>query len=661
MTKPNTASPAVSLPTLGRVRWWTSGDWNGFFGLGTGVLLNVVVLTGLCLTVVQIPPETVYGRILPALGIALPLGNIWYTILARRLAKRENRTDVTALPYGPSVPHTFIVVFVVMLPVLLQSGDPMKAWRAGLAWAFIIGCIVLLGALFGPWIRRITPRAAMLGALAGISITFISMSPSAQMWQAPWVAFVALAFILVGWLGGRRMPFGAPAGLLAVLLSTAVAWIAVALGWSGILDPSAVSESLSGIAVHLPFPTGDVATGLQDIAPLLASAIPLGIYNFTEAMSNVESASAAGDRYSTRQVLTADGLGAIIGSFLGSPFPPAVYVGHPGWKQVGARIGYSLATGVVVGVVCFTGMVGVLLAVFPMQALFPMLLYIGLIIGAQAFDVSPRRYAPAIVLAIVPSLAEWATGLIDNSLAAAGTDAATVGISTLAGNGVIYDGLKLFGQGAVLVGILLGAIACFVIDRRMYAAAVTATLAAALAFIGLINAYEFGFNASPQVTVGYLFLALILAGFGWYARNDTRTELDDSLLFVNGTLMRGLELHDNLAGAEFLEETATADGYRVHSIDDVHPGMYQADDGEGASITGELYQVPLDVLLRVIEGEPDGLYRGPVELSDGRVVPGILYRRDRAERHRDITEYGGWREYRGQTETIAGQVLSAEK
>ncbi|MGH3581204.1 MAG: regulator, partial [Mycobacterium sp.] len=250
MTKPNAASPAVSTSTPARVRWWTSGDWNGFFGLGTGVLLNVVVITGLCLTVVQIPPETVYGRILPALGIALPLGNIWYTILARRLAKRENRTDVTALPYGPSVPHTFIVVFVVMLPVLLQSGDPMKAWRAGLAWAFIIGCVVLIGALIGPWIRRITPLAAMLGALAGISITFISMSPSAQMWQAPWVAFVALAFVLVGWLGGRRMPFGAPAGLLAVLLSTAVAWIAVALGWSGILDPSAVSESLSGIAIH---------------------------------------------------------------------------------------------------------------------------------------------------------------------------------------------------------------------------------------------------------------------------------------------------------------------------------------------------------------------------------------------------------------------------
>ncbi len=65
-------------------------------------------------------------------------------------------------------------------------------------------------------------------------------------------------------------------------------------------------------------------------APLLVTAIPLGIYNFTEGMNNVESAAAAGDNYNLRQVLLADGIGAIVGSLLGSPFPPAVYIGHPG-------------------------------------------------------------------------------------------------------------------------------------------------------------------------------------------------------------------------------------------------------------------------------------------------------------------------------------------
>lgn len=637
----STAATTTSAPV--QIKWWVKGDWNGLFGLGTNVLLNVIVLSGLCLAVIQLPDDVVFGRILPALGIALPLGNIWYAILARRLARRENRTDVTALPYGPSVPHMFIVVLVVMLPVYLQSGDPLKAWHAGLAWALIVGGIILLGAIFGPWIRKWTPRAAMLGALAGISITFISMSPAAQMWEAPWIAFVTFGFILVGWLGFRKMPFNAPVGLVAVVAGTVIAWIAVLLGWSDILKPSAVAESISTIGLYLPIPGGEVFAGLQDIAPLLATAIPLGIYNFTEAMTNVESAAAAGDKYSARAVLTADGLGAIIGAFLGSPFPPAVYIGHPGWKKVGGRIGYSLVTGIVVALVCFSGLVGLFLGIFPMQALVPILLFIGLVIGAQATNVSALRYAPAIIIAMLPSLAQWASGLIDNSLGAAGTNAAEVGLDKLAGNGVIYEGLTLFGSGAVLAGVLLGAITVFVIDRRMYAAAVTSGICVVLSFFGLINAVQVGINASPGVSIGYAFLALLFLAFGWANRKDKEVVLQDDLLFVNGTLMRGLGLHGNLQGAEFLAEMKTAPKYRMHDIGGVHPGMYEVEK-DGVAVTGELYTLPLDVLLRVIEGEPPGLYRGPVELEDGRVVPGVLYQEDMAKKHPVIAD-GNWRNH----------------
>jgi len=127
-------------------RWWVPGDWNGFFGLFTNVVLNVIVLTGLCLHVVNLPADVVYGRILPALGIALPLGNLYYAYLAWRLAKQDRRNDVTAMPYGPSVPHMFIVVFLIMLPIYLKTHDPLLARRSGLVWCLIIGVIVLLGA-----------------------------------------------------------------------------------------------------------------------------------------------------------------------------------------------------------------------------------------------------------------------------------------------------------------------------------------------------------------------------------------------------------------------------------------------------------------------------------------------------------------------------------
>jgi gamma-glutamylcyclotransferase (GGCT)/AIG2-like uncharacterized protein YtfP len=118
-------------------------------------------------------------------------------------------------------------------------------------------------------------------------------------------------------------------------------------------------------------------------------------------------------------------------------------------------------------------------------------------------------------------------------------------------------------------------------------------------------------------------------------------------LFVNGTLMRGLALHHNLDGAEFLEEARTAPIYRLHSIDDRHPGMYEVADG-GVSVAGEIYLVPDRVWRRVEAGEPPHLYCGPVRLADGRKISGILYPRELAEgRHPDISKYADWRAYMG--------------
>jgi adenine/guanine/hypoxanthine permease len=500
-----------------RPRLWVAGDWNAFFGLFTNVVLNVIVLSSLVLGVLKLPESIVYGRILPALGIALPLGNIFYAYLAYRLARTERRETVAAMPYGPSVPHMFIVVFVIMLPVLLETHDPIKAWEAGLAWAFIIGVIVLLGAFIGPTIRAFTPRAAMLGTLAGISIAFISMRPAFQMWEAPWIAFVVLAIILVSWVANVRLPFGVPGGLAAVVIGTAVGWVSVLLGWTGVLVPAAVGESLKQFGLHLPIPGGEVLRGLRDVGPLLATAIPLGVYNFTEGMNNVESAAAAGDSYNLRWILLADGTGAVVGSFLGSPFPPAVYIGHPGWKAVGGRIGYSLATGIVIGLVAFLGLVALLLKVIPIQALLPILLFIGLVIGAQAFQATPSRHAPAVVLALLPNIALWAKTLVDDALAAAGTNAAKLGLDKM-GVGDIYHGMALFGGGAVLAGMVLGAIAAFVIDREFNRATVAALSGAVLSLFGLINGVgPVGWNVSPEVTLGYLLTAASFAVASWHA------------------------------------------------------------------------------------------------------------------------------------------------
>jgi AGZA family xanthine/uracil permease-like MFS transporter len=231
-----------------------------------------------------------------------------------------------------------------------------------------------------------------------------------------------LGIILVGFFTNIRLPGGIPVGLAALLVGTAIGWLG---GYMSVPD---VQEAVSQIAVAIPtFHFDMLFTGLGNLAPLLATAIPLGVYNFAEAMSNVESAAAAGDSYNLRSVLLADGSGAIIGAALGSPFPPAVYIGHPGWKAAGGRASYSMASGVLIALLCFVGLFGVLNTVLPIPAIVPILLYIGLLIGAQAFQSVPKIQAAAVVAAILPNLASWGTGLIDNALAAAGTTAAQVG------------------------------------------------------------------------------------------------------------------------------------------------------------------------------------------------------------------------------------------
>jgi len=270
-----------------------------------------------------------------------------------------------------------------------------------------------------------------------------------------------------------------------------------------------VGQAFEQFGLHLPWFSGDVFRGLAGIAPLLATAIPLGIYNFTEAMNNVESASAAGDNYNLRKILAADGIGAIVGSMLGSPFPPAVYIGHPGWKSVGGRVGYSFATGIAIALVCFLGLIALLLKVIPLVAILPILLYIGLVIGAQAFQASPAKHAPAVVLAIIPNIAEWAKINMDNALNVAGSGADKVGMAALAQVGVVYQGMALLGGGSVLAGMVLGSMAVFIIDRKLTQAAIVAFVGAAFAFIGLIHGPHLGWMVSPLVSLGYVMFGAV--------------------------------------------------------------------------------------------------------------------------------------------------------
>ncbi|HTB42930.1 MAG TPA: hypothetical protein VK741_04840 [Acetobacteraceae bacterium] len=509
----------MSATMQGKPKIWVAGDWNALFGFGTNILVNVLVLTGLLRFVLKMPDDLVFGRILPALGLMLCLSTCYYAFLAYQLAKRTGRTDVCALPSGISVPHMFVVTFVVMLPILIKTHDPMEAWSAGLTWVFVQSFVLMVGGFIGPYVRKITPRAALLGSLAGISITFISMSPAAQVFSTPVIGVVCFAVILASWFGGVKYFGGVPGGLVAIAVGTIIAWVSnmFGLGYGG-LTVAKMLGSVSNFGFSFPIPALDhVFNGFKYFWIILVTAIPFGIYDLIEALDNVESAAAAGDSFPTTRVLTADGVISLIGCCLGNPFINAVYIGHPGWKAMGGRMGYSMVTGIVVLILTWFGIISVLMAVIPVVAILPILLYIGMLIGSQAFQESPHRHAPAIVLAVLPQLAAWGKTQIDNALGAAGTSAAAIGDAKLAQVGVLYKGLETMGGGATLAGIILGAITVFIIDREFEKAAAFALAGTIFTFFGFIHGEAIGIGSSPAVAVSYLGVAVILFTLSKYA------------------------------------------------------------------------------------------------------------------------------------------------
>jgi adenine/guanine/hypoxanthine permease len=289
-----------------------------------------------------------------------------------------------------------------------------------------------------------------------------------------------------------------------------IAWGSNLFGLNyGGLSMQGIADAVTNFGFSVPIPAIDhIFGGFQHLAVILVTAVPFGIYDLVEAMDNVESAEAAGDPYPTTRVLTADGVVSLIGCLMGNPFINAVYIGHPGWKAMGGRIGYSAATGIMVIILSWFGIISLLLAIVPVVAISPILLYIGMLIGAQAFQTTPRAHAPAIVL----SLAGWCKTLMDGALAAAGTSAAAIGFAKLGGFGVLYAGLQTLGGGTILTGLVLGAIGAFIIDKKFAQASAFALAGALLTFFGFMHGESVGIAVTPVVAIAYVIIAVFLFG-----------------------------------------------------------------------------------------------------------------------------------------------------
>jgi len=355
-------------------------------------------------------------------------------------------------------------------------------------------------------------------------VTFIAMGFAFQIFSAPAIAVVPMFLIVIAYAAKIRLPLGLPAGFVAICLGVAIAW---GLRWAGFPVFTTPSGGLS-FGLHLPKP--DLAgwgTLFAGYWGYLTVIVPMALFNVLGSLQTLESAEAAGDRYETKSSLMVNGLGSIAAAFFGSAFPTTIYIGHPGWKAMGARIGYSGLNGIVICVLCFTGAVGAVLHIVPIETTLGILIWIGLVMVAQAFQETPKAHAIAVAAGLIPSLAAWALLLIETTLRIAGMPLETA--IPKFGSDLFIGGVIALNQGFLLTSMAFAAIVAFAIDRRFTAAAVVCFLCAVFSAVGLIHSYalgpgglrpEFGWMAAPGFAAAYAVTGVILLALRWLNRFD---------------------------------------------------------------------------------------------------------------------------------------------
>ncbi len=543
-----------------RYSWFVKRDLDGFFGLFIDNLVQLLLIVQLCaMCGITAKSELLLHYILPGAALSILIGNLFYAWQARRLAKHEGRDDVTALPYGINTPSLLVYIFFVMVPVYHRTNNPQLAWQMGLIACLGSGLIEFLGSFVAEWVRRHTPRAALLSTLAGIAIGFISMTFALQIFQRPLVAMLPLAIILITYFARARFPWGIPGGLVAVVLGTACAWLLPFLlpEWIAgpAMSPAAVEQAWQSKGFYGPHFAGAAIWELlaqpSQWVGFLSVIVPMGLFNVIGSLQNIESAEAAGDRYSTQTSLAVNGLGTILAALFGSCFPTTIYIGHPGWKGLGARAGYSTLNGMVVAVICLTGTVGLISQIVPIDAGIAIVLWIGIIITAQAFQTTPKAHAPAVAIGLFPAIAAWGATVAAGVFIRIGM--VTEGAATMQDllvadpavdvNGFLLHGLITLERGYIFTCMILAAISAVLIDRKFYTAAVWSLIGALFAGIGLTHAYQLVGNnldflfvvASPAegalafravgIAIGYVSLALAFTAFGIYHARKPDAEL----------------------------------------------------------------------------------------------------------------------------------------
>lgn len=483
-------------PARTRYDWAVRGDVNAFFGLMLDNIGVMILMSSLLISAFGFPPAIVLTQMIPGTAIGVLFGDLLYTFMAFLLARREGRTDVTAMPLGLDTPSTFGAVLFIIGPAFktalqrgLQPEDAAHhAWFIGMSVLLASGIFKILCATLSGWVRRLVPRAGLLGSLTAIALVLISFLPVIDIAGHPVAGMVALALMLATLTARWRLPRGFPGALGSLLVGCVVFYVMKGMGWSGVGE-GAAHEHTWALRASLPIPILDWWTWFQvswrDVLTYLPIGIPLALATVIGGIDCTESAAAAGDEYSTGQIIGVEGLATIVGGIFGGVIQSTPYIGHPAYKAMGARAGYTLATALFVGGAGMLGYFDVIFVLIPKPVIFPILIFVGLEITAQSFHATPARHYPAVAFACVPALAYLAVWALNQLLPFVSTPFASLPFET---QRLVQTIVVLAGGGSfILTSLIWSTALSHLIDGRVRPTVIVLLIAAVMSVFGVIH------------------------------------------------------------------------------------------------------------------------------------------------------------------------------
>ena len=490
-----------------KYKWFAVGDINGFFGLMFDNLTVLSFLAGILIFAFKFPADIVYTRMFPGTAFGVLFGDAVYTWMAFRLAKKTGNAKVTAMPLGLDTPSTIGIALVVLGPAFIglkaeglgEHDAAMMTWYIGMATMVVIGIIKVLFSFIGQWVQRVVPQAGLLGSLAGIGLALIGLVPLVDIFSMPLVGLISLGLIFYSLVARIKLPKNFPGVLASILVGTCVYYLLGPTGWIG-----GTFAGVPAMDLHfgLPIPTLGFMEGLSHAWKYMPIAIPFGLLTVVGGINVTESARVAGDNYNTRTILLTEAIATLVAGLCGGVAQSTPYIGQPAYKRMGSRAGYTLLTGIFIGVGGILGYVSFFVELIPRAVLAPILIFVAMDIVVQSFHACPVRHAPAVAFAFFPTIARLLSIKFTNPdivpaenfqrlLEAPGKALPEMLVTIALGNGFI------------LTAMLWGGFLAELIDRHLKRSSAYLLILAVLSFFGIVH------SASPD---GMMYLPWNLVG-----------------------------------------------------------------------------------------------------------------------------------------------------